>query len=238
MNKLLITIPCYNEELILKKNLEVLLDYAEKNLSDYEYDFLIIDNASDDNTHKIAGQLVATHSNFLVDQCLEKGRGAALKASWLKHQGYDIYTYMDIDLATELNQFKDLISKIESGNHIAIGSRYVSGANIKRSPRREFLSRIYNLLLKIFFDVKFKDAQCGFKAFRGEMLQSILPKTKDAGWFWDTEILILAERAGHKIYELPVSWLEVRDEIRKSKVSPFVEVIRQLKNIVQLRKRL
>lgn len=238
MNKLLITIPCYNEELILEKNTEVLLDYARKNLSDYECNFLIIDNASDDNTYKIARQLAATHPNILVNQCFEKGRGAALRASWLEHQDYDVYAYMDIDLATDLNQFKDLISKIESGNQIAIGSRYVSGAKIKRSPKREFLSRIYNLLLKMFFNVKFKDAQCGFKAFRGDVLKLLLPKTKDNGWFWDTEILILAERAGYRIYELPVSWIEVRDEIRKSKVSPFVEVIRQLKNIAQLRKRL
>ena len=238
MNKLLITIPCYNEELILKKNIEVLLDYAQKNLSDYKYVFLIIDNASDDDTYKIAGQLAVAHSNLLISQCFEKGRGAALRKGWLKYQGYDVYAYMDIDLATDLNQFKDLISKVELGNHVSIGSRYISGAKIKRSPKREFLSRIYNLLLKMFFNVKFKDAQCGFKAFRGDALQLLLPKTKDNGWFWDTEILILAERAGYRIYELPVSWLEVRDEIRKSKVSPFVEVVRQLKNIIQLRKRL
>ena len=238
MNKLLITIPCYNEELILEKNIEVILDYTRKNLSDYECNFLIIDNASDDDTYKIAGQLAAAHSDILVNQCFEKGRGVALRTGWSEYRGYDIYAYMDIDLAADINQFKDLIFKIESGNQIAIGSRYVAGAKIKRSPRREFLSRIYNLLLKIFFNVKFKDAQCGFKAFKGDALQLLLPKTKDKGWFWDTEILILAERAGYRIHELPVSWLEVRDEIRKSKVSPFVEVIRQLKNIVQLRKRL
>ena len=137
----------------------------------------------------------------------------------------------------DCKDIKTLLTKIDDGYHIAVGSRYIPGADIKRSPKREFLSRIYNILLKLFFNVKFRDAQCGFKAYHGEAVADIIPRVEDTGWFWDTESMILAQRKGYKIAEIPVKWQEVRDEIRRSKVSPFIEVVRQLINIYLLRKR-
>jgi glycosyltransferase involved in cell wall biosynthesis len=197
---------------------------------------LIIDNASTDKTFQISNKLSQENPEILVTQCLDKGRGAALTKTWLANHGHDIYAYMDIDLATDLKDFPVLLSHIEEGHKVVTGSRYTEGADIERLPKREFLSRIYNGLLKLFFGVKFRDAQCGFKAFDGATLAGILPATKDNGWFWDSELLILAERAGHQVKEVPVVWREIRDEIRKSKVSPFTEVVRQLKNILYLRK--
>lgn len=237
MKKLLITLPCYNEELVLEKNTKTILNYAEKNLLNYDWKVLILDNSSDDNTHHIASGLSQKDARILTDQCFRKGRGAALSMAWQKHRGYDTYAYMDIDLATDIKDFKPLLAKIDDGYHVAVGSRYIPGADIKRSPKREFLSRVYNVLLKLFFNVKFRDAQCGFKAYDGQTVADIIPRVEDTGWFWDTESMILAQRKGYKIAEIPVKWQEVRDEIRESKVSPFVEVVRQLVNIYLLKKR-
>ncbi len=236
--KLLITLPCFNEELILEKNFQIIKAFAELNLLKYDWHILIIDNASDDKTYEIAKKLQVQFLELMVSQCLKKGRGVALNTTWLNFPGYDVYSYFDIDLATDMKDYHKLLSAIENGDHIAIGSRYVSGSDIKRSPKREFLSRIYNGLLRMFFGVRFLDAQCGFKAFHGPSLPVLLAKTKDPGWFWDTEIMIHAQNCGYTVREIPVSWREIRDELRQSKVSPFQEVARQLKNIAILKWRL
>jgi len=238
MKKLLITLPCFNEELILEKSARTVLDYAKEKLGKYNWSVLIIDNTSSDRTFEIANKLAQQNPRVLVGRCMEKGRGAALRSAWQEHNGYDIYSYMDIDLATDLGYFAELSDKIGDGYHIAAGSRYVPGARTERSLKRRFMSKVYNLLLRIFLKVNFKDAQCGFKAFNKEVIAAILPKTFDSGWFWDTEFMVWAERGGYKIIEIPVTWKEVRDELRKSKVSPFTETFRQLKNIFLMRRKL
>lgn len=238
MKKLLITLPCFNEEQVLEKNVNTIFNYAQKGLSDYDWSILVIDNASSDKTFEIAKKLNQQNPKILIAQYLKKGRGAALKNVWQANNCYDIYSYMDIDLATDLNHFTDLISKLDEGYNIAVGSRYVPGAKAQRSFRRKFMSKVYNLLLKLFLKVDFKDAQCGFKAFDKKSIINILPKTFDSGWFWDTEFMILAERSGYKIIEIPVVWKEVRDEIRESKVSPLAEAFKQLRNIRLMRARL
>lgn len=236
--KLLITLPCYNEELILKKNVGTVLDHAGKNLSAYDWRILIVDNASDDKTYEIAKELSEKNPKIDIAQCPQKGRGMALRTVWQNYPGHDIYTYMDIDLATGLEHFTELLERINEGYNVAVGSRYIAGANAQRSFKRKFMSKVYNLLLKSFLHVNFKDAQCGFKAFDSKVISDILPKTSDDGWFWDTEFMILAERNGYKLLEIPVSWKEVRDEIRVSKVSPFAEAVKQLKNIRLMKTRL
>jgi len=178
------------------------------------------------------------HPQIIVERHLEKGRGSALKHIWLKYDSYDIYAYMDIDLATDLNLFSSLVRKINDGYNLVVGSRYIPGAQAERSLKRRFMSQVYNILLRTILGVTFKDAQCGFKAFDLASIKKILPQTHDTGWFWDTEFMILAEKKGFKTLEMPVAWRETRDEIRKSKVSPFTEVLRQLKNINDMRVRL
>lgn len=238
MKKLLITLPCFDEERVLEKNANVVLSYAQKELGNYNWSILIIDNASDDGTFEIAQKLSQQNSKIFITQCLVKGRGAALKQAWQNNSGYDIYSYMDIDLATDLNQFSGLIKKIDEGFDVAVGSRYIPGARAQRSFKRKFMSKVYNLLIKLFLGVNFKDAQCGFKVFSAKSISDILPQTLDSGWFWDTEFMILAERKGYKMAEIPVDWREIRDEIRKSKVSLFAESLKQLKNILSMRARL
>jgi len=239
MTKLLITIPCYNEEIVLKKNIKIISQYAQDNFYEFEWRILIIDNASKDSTWQVA-QVIKQEKNekIILDQEFDKGRGVALRKAWQKFSDYDIYSYMDADLATDLKDFKLLISKVSEGFDFVTGSRYLREADVKRDFKREFLSRIYNFILKIYLGVKFKDAQCGFKAFSKRLTQELIPQTQDAGWFWDTELMILAYRHNYKVLEIPVSWREVRDELRASKVSHWSEVKRQLKNIYKMKKRL
>jgi len=237
MPKLLITIPCYNEELILEKSVKKVIEYAEKNLAEYDWKFLIIDNASKDKTYEIACRLRDCDPRIMVDRIMDPGRGVAIRKDWALHGEFDIYSYMDADLATDLKDYAFLVSRIKEGYDLATGSRYLREADIKRNFKREMLSRIYNLIIKIVLGVKFKDAQCGFKAFSCRLVAELMPQTTDPGWFWDTELMILAQRKGYKTLEIPVSWREIRDELRKSKVSHWEEAVRQLKNIYNFYKR-
>ena len=141
----------------------------------------------------------------------QKGRGRALRAAWLASPA-DVLSYMDVDLSTDLAAFPPLIEAIASeGYDIAIGSRLARGADIRRSLRREAISRGYNVMIKGLFFTRFSDAQCGFKAVSRRAVQELVPLIENNEWFFDTELLILAEKAGYRIKEIPVRWLEDPD---------------------------
>lgn len=239
MNKVLITLPCYNEELVLEKTVVAVRAYAQKHLADFVCTILILDNNSSDGTRAIADRLATEYPNEVrVTSVSEPGRGVALRVAWAREDGFDIYAYMDTDLATNIKDFRTLVTKVREGYDFVTGSRYIRESDVERNPKREILSRIYNLLLKLILRVSFRDAQCGFKAMSARLVRELVPKTRDAGWFWDTELMILASRGGYRVLEIPVSWREVRDEVRKSKVSHWKESVRQLKNIWEMRRRL
>lgn len=240
MKKLLITLPCYNEEVVLEQTLATVKRYAEEHFTNrYDWQILILDNASVDQTRVIAERWRVNFPQLVItDQVTTPGRGVALRESWLRHPGYDIYSYMDADLATDLKDFGTLINKVDQGYDLVTGSRYLAAAEVRRTWQRLFLSRVYNRLLQMVLRVNFSDAQCGFKAFSRRLVTELIPLTSDNGWFWDTELMILACRRGYQVLEIPVSWREVRDELRSSKVSPWTEVRRQLKNIYLMRRRL
>ena len=237
--KLLITIPCYNEEIVLEKTVFSVLQYAREHLGEYEWKLLILDNCSKDRTLEIAHKLQkANPDRILVDQVNHPGRGRALRESWARHAGFDIYTYMDADLATDIKDFAFIISKVAGGCDIVVGSRYIPYANVKRSFLRKLLSSIYNMLIRAVLKVTFRDAQCGFKAMSGKVVRNIVPLTRDDGWFWDTELMIVALHFKYKLLEVPVTWREVRDELRRSTVTVRSEVIRNIRNIWIMRQRL
>ncbi len=241
MNKktLLITLPCYNEEIVIEKTAFQVIDYAREHLKDYAWKILILDNNSKDNTWKIAQSIRDANKGLVIlDQVKNPGRGAALRESWGRHPDFDIYAYMDADLATDIKDFAFLVSKVVSGSDFVAGSRYIQYSDVKRSLIRKFLSSVYNVLLRIVLRVNFRDAQCGFKAMSAKLVHNLVPKTKDSGWFWDTELMIIADRLGYKVEEVPVTWREVRDELRQSTVSVRSEVWRNLKNIWTMRKKL
>jgi glycosyltransferase involved in cell wall biosynthesis len=225
-----IVIPVYNEKLYLEKNITKLNNFLNKNFK-YEYRIIIANNASTDNTLNIAKKL----SNKLPDVSFthldKKGRGRALKKAWLASKA-DIVSYMDVDLSTNLEHFIEIIDAIVKKKYdIGVGSRLKRGSVVKRSLKRQILSVGYNTLLKLFFAHKFTDAQCGFKAIKREVAQKLIPMTKDQNWFFDTELLLLAERYNYKIFEVPVKWVERK----KSKVKVLKTVYEYLTSIARMR---
>ncbi|HUU62792.1 MAG TPA: glycosyltransferase family 2 protein, partial [Dehalococcoidia bacterium] len=143
----------------------------------------------------------------------------------------DIVSYMDVDLSTDLAAFPHLIQAIEEGYSIAIGSRLLPGSSVKRSFKRELTSRSYNLIIKSMFRTRFSDAQCGFKALSGKAAQELVPLIQDQEWFFDTELLILAEKKGYRIREIPVAWIEDPD----TRVAIASTVSEDLKGLLRLR---
>ncbi|TDP33040.1 glycosyltransferase [Nocardia ignorata] len=171
----------------------------------------IADNASTDNTLLIAEHLAAELDGVRVVHLDRKGRGRALHSVWSSSDA-QVVAYMDVDLSTDLNALLPLVAPLMSGHSdIAIGSRLATSARVVRGPKRELISRGYNLLLRTCLQVRFSDAQCGFKAMRAEVARELLPLVRDREWFFDTEVLVLAERAGLRIHEVPVDWIDDPD---------------------------
>jgi hypothetical protein len=161
----------------------------------------------------------------------EKGRGRALKAAWLASEA-DIVAYMDVDLSTNLWSFLPLVAPLATGHsELAIGSRLLGGAMVTRQWKREVISRCYNLLIKTMFGNGFSDAQCGFKAIKRSVAQELLPRVKDNEWFFDTELLLLAEERGYRVSEVPVDWIEDLD----SRVDVASTALKDVKELLRVR---
>jgi glycosyltransferase involved in cell wall biosynthesis len=163
----------------------------------------IADNGSTDATWARAQDLEDEFTAVRAVRIERPGRGGALRSIW-SHSEADVYAYMDVDLSTDLNALLPLVAPLLSGHSdVAVGTRLARGARVVRGPRRETISRCYNLLLHASLGTRFSDAQCGFKAIRADAARALLPLTADTGWFFDTELLVLAERAGLRIHEVP-----------------------------------
>lgn len=202
-----LVIPVYNEEEELKRNVLKLHRFLSKQ-NDFAWYITITDNASTDNTPQIGEELANKHKNIKYKRLDKKGRGRAVKESWLESSA-DILAYMDIDLSTDITHFPNMVKALRSGADIAVGSRLLPGSVVRgRTVAREFISRGLNLLIKIIFQTKFSDAQCGFKAITLGVVQQLLPYVVDDGWFMDSELLIIAEKMGFTIYEEPVVWVD------------------------------
>lgn len=203
-----IVVPVYNEEAELKDSITKLKGYLESNLKNYQWKIVIADNASTDNTLKIAKELSKKFSQVSYFHLDQKGRGRAIKKTWSESKA-DFVSYMDVDLSTDLSHFPKIIKQLENGYDIAIGSRLLSNSKvIGRTLKREVISRCYNLMIKIIFLTKFHDAQCGFKAVTRRVVNELFPHLVDNEWFLDSELLIVGEKAGYKIYEEPVKWID------------------------------
>lgn len=202
-----ITLPVFNEEMELAGSVERLLEHCEKNLNNYDFTITIADNASVDATPEIGKKLSSKYKKISYKRFSEKGRGRAVKTIW-QNSSADIQAYMDIDLSTNLKHLLPLVGSLVSGGYdIAIGSRLLPQSRVtERSVKREFISRMYNLLIKFFFMTRFSDAQCGFKAMTSQAARELLPHIQDNEWFMDTEMLVVGEKVGYKIYEEPVEW--------------------------------
>ena len=227
-----LVIPCYNEERVLVGSVEKLRAWCADHLQSYQWRIVIADNASIDGTLAVAQRLAAEHPDDVAALHLErKGRGRALKRAWLETTA-DVMCYMDVDLSTDLADITPLLAGVlEEGYDLAYGSRVAGAANIERSLKREINSRGYITLIKLLFWTKFSDAQCGFKAITHEAAQRLLPQVRDGEWFFDTELLILAEKAGFKLKEVPVRWVEDPD----SRVKFPQDIIKMARDLLRLR---
>ena len=190
----------------------------------------IADNGSGDGTWAQALALEAALEGVRAVRLDRPGRGGALRSVW-SHSDAAIFAYMDVDLSTDLNALLPLLAPLLSGHSdVAIGTRLARGARVIRGPRREIISRCYNLLLHAALGTGFSDAQCGFKAIRADAARVLLPLTRDTGWFFDTELLVLAERAGLRIHEVPVDWIDDSD----SRVKLAATAMADLRGIIRL----
>lgn len=204
-----ITVPVYNEEVELEKNTTKLLNFCNKYLMNYSWQITIADNASMDQTSAIGKILASKNSRIHFIRLEQKGRGRAVKQAWSQSHA-DFCVYMDLDLSTDLAHLLHILHALESGYDIAIGSRLAKGARVEgRTLLREITSRALNFFfIHLFFRTHFTDAQCGFKAVTKRVVVNLIPKIKDNDWFFDGELLIVAEKAGYKIYEEPVHWID------------------------------
>ncbi|MFE0134136.1 dolichyl-phosphate beta-glucosyltransferase, partial [Streptomyces sp. NPDC059037] len=202
-----IVIPVYNEEKDLGPCVRRLHDHLVRTFP-YPFRITVADNASTDATPQVAAGLAAASPEVEYRRLEQKGRGRALRAVWSASDA-PVLAYMDVDLSTDLNALLPLVAPLISGHSdLAIGSRLARSSRVVRGPKREFISRTYNLILRGSLHARFSDAQCGFKAIRGDVAGVLLPLVEDTGWFFDTEMLVLAERAGLRIHEVPVDWVD------------------------------
>jgi putative flippase GtrA len=204
-----LVVPVHNEEAALGTSVRRLDDYLTGIGSTAT--ITIADNASTDRTWEIAQALAADLPRVRAIHLDRKGRGLALRTAWSTSSA-DVVGYMDVDLSTDLRALPPLLAPLLSGHSdVAIGSRLARGSRVVRGPRRELISRGYNLLLHGVLSTRFSDAQCGFKALRRDVAERLLPLVEDDGWFFDTELLVLAEEAGLRIHEVPVDWVDDPD---------------------------
>jgi len=200
-------IPVYNNSDVLETSIKKQLNFYSQNLNEYDWKIVIVNNASTDNTLEIAKRLEKEHEKVEYMHFDEQGRGNALKHAWFNSDA-DFLSYMDVDLATDIKHVPELVGNLRDGYDLSVGSKYIPGAKHKRYLIRFILSRTFNKLNKFWFNANFTDAQCGFKALTKEAAVRVLPLVKDKNWFFDTELLVYAQRLGLRLKEVPVTWKE------------------------------
>ncbi|MFC4996867.1 glycosyltransferase [Dactylosporangium cerinum] len=224
-----VVVPVYNEE----RDLDTCVRRLHAHLTatfPYPFRITVADNASTDGTLAVAAGLARDLTGVEVLHLTEKGRGRALRAAWDASDA-PVLAYMDVDLSTDLNALLPLVAPLLSGHSdVSIGTRLARGSRVVRGAKRQFISRSYNLLLRGTLQVGFSDAQCGFKAIRKDVAEQLLPLVEDTGWFFDTELLVLAQRAGLRIHEVPVDWVDDPD----SRVDIVSTAVADLRGIARL----
>ena len=225
----LVVLPVYNEEKAVRKGVETLLSFLNDH-DRYEWKVVIADNNSNDRTAEIGRELESENSIVNYLHIPRKGRGIALRTAW-EQADTDYVSYMDIDLSTGLGALIKAIDALAEGVDIAVGTRLSKESHTTRCLKREFISRSYNIVIKMSLGTHFNDAHCGFKTGRREVVQKIVPYIDDNEWFFDTEFLFYAEKLGHSIVEIPVTWIEDTD----TKAKIFKDAYDDLSGLYRLR---
>ncbi len=226
-----VVVPVFNEERVLVASIRHLRRYLNTEFP-LGASVVIADNGSTDGTWGLAEDLSAELAGVRALRTARQGRGHALRTAWTASSA-TVVAYMDVDLSTDLDALFPLVAPLLSGHSdLAIGSRLAPGARVTRSLKREAISRCYNLILRTALRTRVSDAQCGFKALRADVARSLVPMIEDEGWFFDTELLVLAERQGLRIHEVAVDWVEDPDSRVKLAATAWAD----LKGIWRLRR--
>ncbi|MDO8106966.1 bifunctional glycosyltransferase family 2/GtrA family protein [Isoptericola sp. b441] len=224
-----VVIPVHNEAATLEASVRRVRRFLDEDVP-YPARVTVVDNASTDGTDRLAARLARDLPGVAARHLEAKGRGRALRAAWLESDAA-VLVYMDVDLSTDLSALLPLVAPLVSGHsHLAVGTRLARGSRVVRGPKREVISRGYNLLLRGTLALRVSDAQCGFKAIRADVARELLPLVHDTGWFFDTELLVLAERAGLRIHEVPVDWVDDPD----SRVDVVATALADLRGIARV----
>jgi putative flippase GtrA len=224
-----VVVPVYNEQAALERSIRRLHAFLSGGFP-FTWRIVVADNASTDRTPQVARSLAAELPGVVHLRLERKGRGLALREAWSSSRAR-VVSYMDVDLSTDLRALLPLVAPLLSGHSdVAIGSRLAHGAHVVRGPKRELISRSYNKILHAALRVHFTDAQCGFKATTREAAAQLLPQIRDDGWFFDTELLVLAGRDGLRIHEVPVDWVDDPD----SRVDIVHTAVEDLKGVARL----
>ncbi len=225
-----IVIPVLNEERDLPRCVTTLRQFMAGAIPN-PWRIVIADNGSDDSTPEVSRRLMQEYSEVGYLRLEQRGRGRALRKAWLESPA-NLVSYMDVDLSTDLSAFPLMVRALEEGYDLAVGSRLARGAMVRRRMlKREITSRGYNLLIKTTFFTKFSDAQCGFKAMTRAAAQALLPHIEDTGWFFDSELLIIAEKRGYRIKDVPVTWTDDPD----SRVKVVRTALKDIQGMLRLR---
>ncbi|NHN47499.1 flippase-like domain-containing protein [Halostella sp. JP-L12] len=202
-----VVLPAYNEEATLRDTVETTLESLAAFLPAGAFEVIVAEDGCDDRTPAIADELAAADErvrHFHSDERL--GRGGALERAFEAANG-ETLVYFDTDLATDMRHLEELVESVRSDEYdVATGSRWIDGREADRPARRGVPSRGYNSLVRLFLRSDLQDHQCGFKAFDREALFTLLDDVEDDHWFWDTEVLVRAQRAGYRVREFPVDW--------------------------------
>lgn len=225
-----IVIPVYNEEEQLLSNVSKLHSFLANQFPAENWLITIADNASTDHTPQEAERAIKALGQVTYLRLEQKGRGRALKKAWNQSKA-KVVAYMDVDLSTHIRHIPELVSFLLDGKaDLSIGSRLLPTSRITRSFKREIISRVYNLIIKLIHRTKFSDAQCGFKAVKKELFSEISQKILNNEWFFDSELLIICEKMGYKIHEIPVEW----NEDMGSTVKIIPTALEDLKGLIRL----
>jgi putative flippase GtrA len=224
-----IVVPVFNERNVLGDSIRRLYRHLADGFP-FTWRIVIADHASTDGTLAVARRLSDELPGVEVLHLAEKGRGRALRAAWSQTDA-EVACYMDVDLSTDLRALLPLVAPLVSGHsELAIGTRLAPGSRVQRGAKRELISRAYNRLLHASLRARFSDAQCGFKAGRTDVLRWLLPQVRDQAWFFDTELLVLAQRRGLRVHEVPVDWVDDPD----SRVAIVPTALEDLRGVVRL----
>ena len=224
-----IVLPVYNEQMVIEKNTLEVFNFCNKNLED-DWQVVISDNNSTDKTAEIGKKLAHKYERIKYYFTHNQGKGYGVIEAWQNFPG-DIYVFMDADLSTDVESLPRMIEAIKNGADIAAGSRFHHNSEVNRTWPRKFISRSLQLILKISLQLKIQDAPCGFKAVNQKVIDEIIPEIKNRTWFFDTEMIWLAQRKNFKIANIAINWSESE---RASRVNLLIVIKDYFKNIYQL----